>query len=259
MDLGIAGRKAIVGGASAGLGKACAMSLAREGVELTIVSRTRDNIEAAAEEIRKETGAKVTALALDITTDEGRAAALTACPEPDILVNNSGGPPTGNYKDWGREEWFSAVNGNMLYPIFMIKDTIDGMISRKWGRIVNVTSSAVKAPINVLGLSNGARAGLTGFIAGLARDVAKHGITVNNVLPGDFETDRHTSNTVAMAKREGRTPEEMKAIRIGRIPAGRYGSPEEFGEFVAFVCSEKAAFLTAQNLLLDGGKYPGTF
>jgi 3-oxoacyl-[acyl-carrier protein] reductase len=259
MDLGIAGKKAIVGGASAGLGRACAMSLAREGVELTIVSRTRDNIEAAAEEIRKETGSAVTAIAVDITSDEGRAAVLAACPEPDILVNNSGGPPTGNYKDWDREAWFSAINGNMLYPIFMIKDTIDGMKARKWGRIVNVTSSAVKAPINVLGLSNGARAGLTGFIAGLARDVAAHGITVNNVMPGDFETDRHTSNTEAMAKREGKSFDEMKAIRVGRIPAGRYGDPSEFGDFVAFVCSEKAAFVTAQNLLLDGGKYPGTF
>ena len=259
MDLGIAGKKAIVGGASAGLGRACALSLAREGVDVTIVSRGKDKIEAAAEDIRRQTGATVTAVAADITSDEGRAAALTACPEPDILVNNSGGPPTGDYRNWGRDEWYSAVDGNMLYPIFMIKDTIDGMIARKWGRIVNITSSAVKAPINVLGLSNGARAGLTGFVAGLARDVAPHGITVNNVLPGDFETERHTSNTAAMAKREGRTPEEMKAIRIGRIPAGRYGEPAEFGEFCAFVCSQQAAFLTAQNLLLDGGKYPGTF
>ena len=259
MDLGIAGRKAIVGGASAGLGRACALSLAREGVEVIIVSRTRETIEAAAEDIRGETGAKVTPLAVDITTDEGRAAALAACPDPDILVNNSGGPPTGSYKDWGRDEWFSAINANMLYPIFMIKETVDGMIARKWGRVVNITSRAVKAPINILGLSNGARAGLTGFIAGLARDVAPHGITVNNVMPGDFETERHTANTQAMAKREGKTFEEMKAVRVGHIPAGRYGQPAEFGDFVAFICSEKAAFVTAQNLLLDGGKYPGTF
>lgn len=259
MDLGIAGKKAIVGGASAGLGRSCALSLAREGVEVTIVSRTKENIEATAEEIRKATGAKVTPVAVDITSDEGRAAALKACPDPDILINNSGGPPTGNYKDWDRETWYAAVNGNMLYPIFMIKDTIDGMIARKWGRIINITSSAVKAPINVLGLSNGARAGLTGFIAGLARDVASHGITVNNVMPGDFETARHTLNTEAMAKRDGRSFDEMKAIRVGRIPAGRYGQPEEFGEFCTFVCSQQASFLTAQNLLVDGGKYPGTF
>lgn len=259
MDLGIAGKKAIVGGASAGLGRACALSLAREGVELTIVSRNRENIDAAAEMIRGGTGAKVTAVAVDITTDEGRAEVLAACPDPDILINNSGGPPTGNYREWDRDTWFAALNGNMLYPIFMIKDTIDGMIQRKWGRIVNITSSAVKAPINILGLSNGARAGLTGFIAGLSREVAKHGITVNNLMPGDFETERHTSNTRAMAKREGRTLDEMKAIRVGRIPAGRYGDPAEFGEVCAFLCSRQAAFLTAQNVLLDGGKYPGTF
>lgn len=259
MDLGIAGRKAIVGGASAGLGKACAMSLAREGVAVTIVARTRETIEAAAEEIRVETGSDVIAVAADITTDEGRAAALTACPEPDILVNNSGGPPTGSYKDWDRETWHRAVDGNMLYPIFMTKDAIDGMIARKWGRVVNVTSSAVKAPINILGLSNGARAGLTGFVAGLAREVAPHNVTVNNVLPGDFETDRHTSNTRTMAEREGKSFEQMKAIRVGRVPAGRFGDPAEFGDFVAFICSERAAFVTAQNLLLDGGKYPGTF
>ncbi|WP_316977671.1 SDR family NAD(P)-dependent oxidoreductase [Shumkonia mesophila] len=259
MDLGIAGRKAIVGGASAGLGKACALSLAKEGVELTIVARTRENIEAAAEEIRKASGAKVTPLAADMMSDEGRAAVLALCPEPDILINNAGGPPTGNFRDWDEAAWISAVKGNMLGPIFMIKDTVDGMIARKFGRIVNITSSAVKAPIGILGLSNSARAGLTGFVAGAAREVAKHNVTINNVLPGDFDTDRHQSNTKAMAKVQNRTYEEMKTIRMAAVAAGRFGQPSELGDFCAYLCSRQAGFITAQNLLLDGGKYPGTF
>jgi len=259
MDLGIAGRKAIVGGASAGLGRACAMSLAREGAELTIVARTRENIEAAAETIRQATGAKVTAVATDMMSDEGRAAVLKACPEPDILINNAGGPPTGNFRDWDEAIWMAAIRANMLGPIFMIKDVVDGMIARKFGRIVNITSSAVKAPIGILGLSNSARAGLTGFVAGTAREVARHNVTINNVLPGDFETDRHTSNTKAMAAKQGRTYEEMKAIRIAAVAAGRFGDPAELGDFCAYLCSEQAGFITAQNLLLDGGKFPGTF
>lgn len=259
MDLGIAGRKAIVGGASAGLGKACAMSLAREGAELTIVARTRENIEAAAEEIRKATGAKVTALAADMMSNEGRAATLKLCPTPDILINNAGGPPTGNFRDWDEATWIAAVKSNMLGPIFMIKDVVDGMIARKWGRIVNITSSAVKAPISILGLSNSARAGLTGFVAGTAREVAKHNVTINNVLPGDFDTDRHQSNTKALAKVQNRSYEEMRAIRIGMVAAGRFGEPSELGEFCAYLCSQQAGFITAQNLLLDGGKFPGTF
>jgi 3-oxoacyl-[acyl-carrier protein] reductase len=259
MDFGIAGRKAIVGGASAGLGRACAMSLAREGVEVTIVARTRANIEAAAEEIRTATGVRVTPVAADITTDEGRTAVLKACPAPDILVNNSGGPPSGDFRDWDREAWIAALNGNMLSAIFMIKDTVDGMIARKFGRIVNITSSAVKAPIDILGLSNGARSGLTGFIAGLAREVAKHNVTVNNLLPGDFDTERHRSNTQEMAKVQNRSYEEMRAIRIGQVAARRLGDPAELGDFCAFLCSVRAAFITGQNLLIDGGKYPGTF
>jgi 3-oxoacyl-[acyl-carrier protein] reductase len=259
MDLGIAGKKAIIGGASAGLGKACAMSLAREGAEVTIVARTAANIEAAAEEIRKATGSKVTPVAVDITTDEGRATVLRACPEPDIIVNNSGGPPSGNFRDWNREMWISALNNNMLSAIFMIKDTVDGMIARKFGRIVNITSSAVKAPIGILGLSNGARSGLTGFVAGVAREVAKHNVTINNLLPGDFDTERHQSNTQAMAKRLNKTYEEMKAIRIAQVAAGRFGAPPELGEYCAYLCSAQASFITGQNLLIDGGKYPGTF
>jgi 3-oxoacyl-[acyl-carrier protein] reductase len=259
MDFGIAGKKAIVGGASAGLGKGCAMALAREGAELTIVSRTKANIEAAAEEIRAATGAKVTAIAVDITTDEGRAAVLAACPEPDIIVNNAGGPPSGNFRDWDRETWFAAINNNMLASVFMIKDTVDGMIERKWGRIVNITSSAVKSPIGILGLSNGARAGLTGFVAGTSREVAEHNVTINNLMPGDFETDRYISNTEAMAKKNNKGYDEMRKIRLERIAAKRFGTPEEFGQFCAYLCSDQAGFITAQNMLIDGGKYPGTF
>jgi 3-oxoacyl-[acyl-carrier protein] reductase len=259
MNLGIAGRKAIIGGASAGLGKACAMSLAREGVEVTIVARTLANIEAAAEEIRAATGVRVTPVAVDINSDEGRAAILRACPEPDIVVNNSGGPPTGNFRDWDREAWIGALNSNMLGAIFMIKDTVDGMIARKFGRIVNVTSHSVKAPIPILGLSNSARAGLTGFVAGVAREVAKHNVTINNLLPGEFDTERHQSNTRAMAKVQNRSYEEMRAARMASICAGRFGTPAEFGEYCAYLCSVQAGYITAQNLLIDGGKYPGTF
>ncbi|NUB16534.1 SDR family NAD(P)-dependent oxidoreductase, partial [Azospirillum brasilense] len=188
MDLGIAGRRAIVCAASKGLGKACALALAREGVAVTITARGRDRLEAAAEEIRKETGATVTTAVGDIATEEGRAAALAACPEPDILVNNAGGPPPGDFRDWERDDWVRAVEANMLAPIFLIKATVDGMIDRRFGRIVNVTSAAVKAPIPILGLSNGARAGLTGFVAGLSRQTVRHNVTINNLLPGPFET-----------------------------------------------------------------------
>jgi 3-oxoacyl-[acyl-carrier protein] reductase len=259
MDLGIAGKKGIVGGASSGLGKACAFALAREGVELTIVARTEANIVAAAEEISSATGVRVTPVAADINSDEGRGAALAACPEPDIVVNNSGGPPTGNFRDWDRAAWLEAINNNMLGAVFMIKDTVDGMIERRFGRIVNITSSAVKAPISILGLSNSARAGLTGFVAGTSREVAKYNVTINNLLPGDFETERHASNTKAMAERQGKTYEEMKAIRTAAVAAGRFGDPAELADFCAYLCSSQAGFLTAQNLLMDGGKYPGTF
>jgi 3-oxoacyl-[acyl-carrier protein] reductase len=259
MDFGISGKKAIVGGASVGLGKACAMSLAREGVDVTIVARTRANLEAAAEEIRTATGATVTPVAVDNTTDEGRAEVLKACPKPDILVNNSGGPPTGNFRDWDRDAWMAAINGSMLASIFFIKDTVDGMIDRKFGRIVNITSSAVKAPISILGLSNGARSGLTGFVAGVSREVAKHNVTINNLLPGDFDTERHQSNTRAMAKTQNRPYEEMRAIRTGLVAAGRFGEPAELGDYCAYLCSAQASFITGQNLLIDGGKYPGTF
>ena len=259
MDLGIKGKKGIVGGASSGLGRACALALAREGVELTIVARTAADIEAAAEGITSETGVQIIPVAADINSDEGRAAVLSACPEPDIIVNNSGGPPTGNFRDWGRAAWLDAINNNMLGAVFMIKETVDGMIARKFGRVVNITSSAVKAPISILGLSNSARAGLTGFVAGTSREVAKHNVTINNLLPGDFDTGRHQANTRALAKVQNRTYEEMRDIRTAAVAAGRFGEPSELGDLCAYLCSYQAGFITGQNLLIDGGKYPGTF
>ncbi|MFO1350425.1 MAG: SDR family oxidoreductase [Gammaproteobacteria bacterium] len=258
MDLGIAGKKAIVCAASKGLGYACARSLARAGVELTIVARTPETLEQAAAELRQSTGVKVAAIAVDITTPEGRAKALAACPNPDILVNNAGGPPTGDFRDWARDDWIKALDANMLTPIELMKATVDGMIARKFGRIVNITSGAVKAPIDVLGLSNGARAGLTGFVAGLSRQTVRHNVTINNLLPGTFDTDRLRSNMAAAAKKSGKSFEEIWEARKAANPAGRYGYPEEFGEACAFLCSQHAGYITGQNILLDGGAFPGT-
>jgi 3-oxoacyl-[acyl-carrier protein] reductase len=259
MDFGIRGRAALVCAASKGLGKGCAIALAREGVQLVITARGRDALEATAEEIRKETGAKVTTVAGDITTAEGRAQALAACPNPDILVNNAGGPPPGDFRQWSREDWLKAIDANMLTPIELIKATIDGMIDRKFGRIVNITSSAVKAPIAELGLSNGARSGLTGFVAGVARRTAAHNVTINNLLPGRFWTDRLRSNTEHNAKQQGRSVDEVKQALEKTIPAGRFGTAEEFGQLCAYLCSAQASYFTAQNVLIDGGAYPGTY
>ena len=258
MDLGIAGKKAIVCAASKGLGRGCAESLARECVDVTICSRTVETLEQAAKEIRALGGGAVTAVACDITTDEGRAAVLEACPNPDILINNAGGPPPGDFRDWERDDWIKAVDANMLTPIFLIKSVVDGMIERKFGRIVNITSSAVKAPIDILGLSNGARAGLTGFVAGIARKTVQHNVTINAVLPGPFDTDRLRSNVKVMAEKNGISYDEMAAKRAASNPAGRFGTSHEFGELCAFVCSAQAGYMTGQNLLLDGGAYPGT-
>jgi len=258
MDLGIRGRKALVCAASKGLGRACAVSLAREGVELVIVARTREPLEATADEIRRETGAKVIAVAADITTPEGRALALAACPQPDILVNNAGGPPPGDFRNWTRDDWIRAIDANMLTPIELIKASVDGMIARKFGRIVNITSSAVKAPIDVLGLSNGARAGLTGFVAGIARKTVRHNVTINGLLPGPFETDRLRANLALMAKNAKKTYDEVAAERRAGNPAGRFGDPAEFGDACAYLCSAQAGFITGQNILLDGGAFPGT-
>jgi 3-oxoacyl-[acyl-carrier protein] reductase len=259
MDLGLAGKKAIVCAASKGLGKGCASSLANNGVDVTICARTSKTLEAAAEEIRALGGGAVTTVACDITTEEGRAAILDACPSPDILVNNAGGPPPGDFRDWDRDAWIAAVDANMLTPIFLIKATVDGMIERKFGRVVNITSSSVKAPIEVLGLSNGARAGLTGFIAGVARKTVGANVTINNLLPGAFDTDRMNGNIAAAAKKTGADVAEMTKKRAASIPAGRFGDPYEFGEYCAFLCSAQAGYITGQNLLIDGGNYPGTF
>jgi 3-oxoacyl-[acyl-carrier protein] reductase len=258
MDLGISGLQALVCGASKGLGRACAFSLAREGAAVTIVARTPAALEEAAADIRERTGARVAAVAADVATEAGRAKALQACPEPDILVNNAGGPPPGDFREWGRAEWLKAIDANMLAPILLIKAVVDGMIERRFGRIVNITSGAVKAPIRVLGLSNGARAGLTGFVAGLARETVRHNVTINNLLPGPFDTERFRHGLEYLAKTSGRTPEQERAERTRANPAGRIGDPAEFGELCAFVCSRQAGYITGQNFLIDGGAYPGT-
>ena len=259
MDFGIAGKTALVCAASKGLGKGCAAALAAEGVNLVILARGQDALEATAAEIRRASGVQVTALACDITTPEGHKAALAACPAPDILVNNAGGPPPGDFRDWERETWIKALDANMLTPIELIRKTVDGMITRRFGRIVNITSSAVKAPIDILGLSNGARSGLTGFVAGIARKTVKHNVTINNLLPGAMETDRLRSNFETVAKARNIPIEQARAERIAAIPAGRLGTIEDFGTACAFLCSQQASYITGQNWLVDGGLYPGTF
>jgi len=254
MDLGISGRRALVCAASKGLGRGCAAALAREGVAVTIVART----EATLAQTAREIGA-VSYVACDITTPEGRAAALAACPDPDILVTNAGGPPPGDFRQFDRDAWIRAIDANMLTPIELIKATIDRMAERKFGRIVNITSSAVKAPIDILGLSNGARSGLTGFVAGIARKLARDGVTINNLLPGNFATDRMKTTMEGRAKAAGKDMAAlMEAARVA-IPAQRFGNPEEFGAVCAFICSVQASYLVGQNILLDGGSYPGTF
>ncbi|MBM3561167.1 MAG: SDR family oxidoreductase, partial [Alphaproteobacteria bacterium] len=209
-------------------------------------------------ELRAATGVAVTAVAADVTSEDGCAAILGACPAPDILVNNAGGPPPGDFRAWSRADWIKALDANMLTPIALIKATLDGMIERRWGRVVNITSAAVKQPIPTLGLSNGARAGLTGFVAGLARQVARHGVTINNLLPGPFETDRLVANMQAAAKASGTPFDAVRTARLATVPAGRFGDPAEFGAACAFLCSAHAGFITGQNLVLDGGTYPGT-
>jgi 3-oxoacyl-[acyl-carrier protein] reductase len=259
MDLGIRGKSALICAASKGLGKGCAMALAREGVNLVITARGAEALEATATQIRNFFKVEVKTVADDITTPQGREAALKACPSPDILVNNAGGPPPGDFRGWDREAWVKAVEANMITPILLIRDVVDGMLARKFGRIVNITSGAVKAPIAELGLSNGARSGLTGFIAGLSRTTVRHNVTLNNLLPGPFETDRLRSNLEFNAKKTGKSTAELRKLRIEANPAGRFGTIEEFGDACAFLCSAQAGFITGQNLLMDGGQYPGTF
>jgi 3-oxoacyl-[acyl-carrier protein] reductase len=259
MDLGIHGRKAIVCAASKGLGYGCAVALAREGVDLTLNARTSGPLEAAAAEIRAQTGVKVTTISGDITTPAVRAALLASCPDPDILVTNAAGPPPGDFRRWQRDDWLRALDANMLTPIELIKATVDGMLARHFGRILNITSSAVKAPIEALGLSNGARTGLTGFVAGLARQTVRHNVTINNLLPGPFDTDRQRALLSAAAQAGNKTVEEIRAARAAANPAGRFGDPLEFGALCAFLASQHAGYITGQNFLIDGGAYPGTF
>lgn len=258
MDFGIRGKTAIVCASSKGLGRGCAEALAEEGVNLIITARTAATLNETAEFIRDTHGVDVTAIAGDITTEEGRREVLATCPEPDILVNNAGGPPPGDFRDWGLDDWNKALNANMLTPIELIKATVDGMRARKFGRIVNITSSSVKAPIDILGLSNGARAGLTGFVAGVARKTVIDNVTINGLLPGPFDTDRIKTGLTAWANSAGISVEEAREKRQAENPAGRFGTPEEFGAACAFLCSAKAGYITGQNILLDGGAFPGT-
>jgi 3-oxoacyl-[acyl-carrier protein] reductase len=231
------------------------MALAREGVAVTITARTLATLEQTAAEIRAATGAAVTTVAGDIATEAGRAAALGACPDPDILVNNAGGPPPGDFRNWEREDWIRALDANMLTPIFLIRSVVDGMIARKFGRIVNITSASVKSPIPQIGMSNGARAGLTGFVGGLARQVARHNVTINNLLPGPFLTDRLRGGFQEAARKTNRPVDELVQERLSKTPAGRAGDPAEFGDACAFLCSAKIGFIVGQNLLLDGGAF----
>jgi len=259
MDLGITGRRALVCAASKGLGLACATSLAREGVAVTLVARGADALEAAAAGLRQSYQVDVTTVVADITTAEGREAALAACPSPDIVVTNAGGPKPGDFRDWDRDTWIAAIDANMLAPIALMRATVDGMIERRFGRIVNITSGAVKAPIDILGLSNGARSGLTGFVAGLARSTVAHNVTINNLLPGPFHTDRLKETAAQWAAKNGKTIEQVIADRGAANPAKRLGDPAEFGDACAYLCSAQAGYITGQNLLLDGGHYPGVF
>ena len=265
MDFGIAGKWALVCGASKGLGFGCASALAAEGVNLVINARSAEPLQRAVEQLRQlPNKVQVVGVACDITTETGRDAVFSAEGGPgkdfDIIVTNAGGPPTGNFRDWDREAWIKAVDANMLTPIALIQATVDGMASRGFGRIVNITSSAVKAPIDILGLSNGARSGLTGFVAGLARSgIAAKGVTINNLLPGKFETDRLINTFEGSAHKSGQSVEAVRSAQQAQIPARRFGTPAEFGAICAFLCSQQAAYLTGQNILPDGGLYPGTF
>jgi 3-oxoacyl-[acyl-carrier protein] reductase len=258
MDLGLTGKTAIICAASKGLGRACAMALAHEGVSLVITGRNAATLETTAVDIRAATGVSVQIAPGDITTEAGRDVALSLLPNPDILVNNAGGPPPGDFREFSEDIWRDALNANMLTPIAMIRAVIDGMIANKFGRIVNITSASVKSPIPTLGLSNGARAGLTGFVAGLSRQVAAHNVTINNLLPGPFNTDRLRDNVAKSAAAAGISIDEAVAKRGASTPAGRVGTPEEFGAACAFLCAASSGYIVGQNLLLDGGAFNAT-
>jgi 3-oxoacyl-[acyl-carrier protein] reductase len=265
MDLGIQGKWALVGGASKGLGLGCAQALAAEGVNLVMVARGAEALQAAAQAIRAQhPGVQVLPVAADITTAPGREALFSVAGGPgkafDIVVTNAGGPPPGDFRQWDREAWIAALDANMLTPIELIKATVDGMAERGFGRIVNITSGAVKAPLQVLGLSNGARSGLTGFVAGLARsEIAARGVTINNLLPGAFDTERLRTTLGGLAQKSGKSLEAIADGRRKGVPAQRFGEPAEFGAICAFLCSVHAGYLTGQNVLADGGAFPGTF
>ncbi|MDP1657666.1 SDR family oxidoreductase [Brevundimonas sp.] len=262
MDLGIAGKWALVGGASKGLGFGCAQALVREGVNVLIVARGAEALQAAADKLKAEArGTEVLAVATDITTPAGREAIFALRRDFDIVVTNAGGPPPGDFRDWDRDTWIKAVDANMLTPIELIKATVDGMAERGFGRIINITSSAVKAPIDILGLSNGARSGLTGFVAGVARNpkLAARGVTINNLLPGAFDTDRLKATMVGASQKTGQSIDAVAEARKKTIPAQRFGTSEEFGAICAFLCSQHAGYMNGQNVLADGGAYPGTY
>ncbi len=252
MDLGIAGKRALVCASSKGLGRGCAEALADAGVDLVMNARGAEALEAAAHDIRTRYQVNVTTIAADITTEAGRASVLAHGPF-DILVTNAGGPPPGMWSDWGREDFIKALDANMLTPIALMQAVLPGMMAKGWGRVVNITSVSVKSPVAVLGLSNSARAGLTGFVAGTSRQVAGKGVTINNLLPGIHATDRAIALDTAVVKAKGISMEEAISERAATIPAGRYGTPSEFGAACAFLCSQHAGFIVGQNILLDGG------
>lgn len=257
IDMGIAGKTAIVCGSSAGLGKACATALARAGARVTVNGRDAAKLKVAAAEIEQDAGAKVTAVAADVTTPEGRATVLKVTPSPDILVNNAAGPPPGDFRSWTEDAWTKVINDNMLSAIHLTTAVIDGMIARKWGRVINITSGAVKMVIPLLGLSTAARAGLTGFTAALAREVAPHGVTVNNMLPGLFETRRMQQYFGRMAASRNMSEDTVKAEQVAGIPVGHAGNPDDFGAWCVFIASVQSRYLTGQNILLDGGAFNG--
>jgi len=259
LDLGITGAKALVCGSSSGLGLACAISLARAGADVVINGRDGQRLDKAAHMVMDAAGRETGRIVADVMTAEGRAAIGDRLREIDILVTNAQGPPAGAIEDWDEAHWLAAVRQNMIGPILLMRDALPGMRSRGWGRIINITSGAVKAPLPLLGLSNGARAGLTGFVAGLAREVARDGVTINNLLPGNFATDRLKSYVAALAERQGKPFDRLWEEMQQQNPAGRFGDPAEFGAVCAFIASRKAAYLNAQNILLDGGAYPGVF
>jgi 3-oxoacyl-[acyl-carrier protein] reductase len=257
LEFGLEGRVALVCASSAGIGRGCADALAAAGATVILNGRDESRLAAAAAEMAKTHGRAFDFVVADAASDDGRAALLARCSDPDIVVNNAAGPPTGDFRDFSQADWHAALEGSMVAPIMMMRAVLDGMIARKWGRIINITSSAVKAPLPLLGLSNGARSGLTGFVAGLAREVAANGVTINNLLPGRIETDRLESYAAKVAETQGISVADAKAALAAANPMKRFGTIEEMGTFCAFLCSRQAAFLTGQNYLIDGGEFPG--